>query len=78
MLKKTSLQELALTRLREERRLVTVFITNGYQMKGRITAFDQYVIAVENQGVQQLVYKHAVSTIQPDRPVDLDGLGEEG
>ncbi len=78
MTKRNDLQDSVLAKLREERRLVTVFITNGYQLKGRITAFDQYVIAVENQGVQQLVYKHAVSTIRPDRPVDLDGLGEEG
>lgn len=78
MSKRNDLQDSVLTRLREERRLVTVFITNGYQLKGRITAFDQEVIAVEIRGEQQLVYKHAVSTIQPDQPVDLDSLGEEG
>lgn len=78
MSKRSDLQDSVLTKLREERRAVTVITTNGFQMRGRITAFDQYLIAVEIRNVQQFVYKHAISTIQPDQPVDLSDLGGEG
>ena len=60
MEKKNNLQAILLTKLRKERQVVTVFITNGFQMRGRITAFDQ----------------HAVSTIVPDAPMDLPALDE--
>jgi len=78
MSKTTNLQDLVLGKLREERQVVTVYTTNGFQMKGRITGFDQYMVALEIKDTQNLLYKHAISTIQPDRPVDLDSLGEEG
>lgn len=73
MSEKNSLQDVVLAKLQEERQVLTVFTTNGFQMKGRITAFDQFVIVVEIRGEQQIVYKHAVSTIAPSRLVDLDG-----
>lgn len=78
MSKKTNLQDQLLDKLWEERQVVTAITINGFQMKGRITAFDQYMIVLEIRGVQQFVYKHAISTIQPDRPIGLDALGEEG
>jgi len=77
MSKKTNLQDQILDKLREERVAVTVFTLNGFQMKGRITAFDQYMIVLEIRNVQQFVYKHAISTIQPNQPIGLDGLGKE-
>ena len=74
---KSTLQDKLLDKLREERQVVTVFVTNGFQMKGRITGFDQYTIVLEIRGEQQIVYKHAVSTIAPSQPIDLDTLREE-
>ena len=77
MSKKNNLQDILLTKLRRERRVVTLFTTNGFQMKGRITAFDQFTLVLEIKDTQQIVYKHAVSTIVPDKPVDLDDWREE-
>lgn len=71
---KKDLQDQLLSKLREERQVVTVIITNGYQLKGRITGFDDLVIVVEIRNEQQIVYRHAISTITPDKPIDLDEL----
>ena len=78
MSKKIDLVDLLLARLQEERQVVTVIITNGFQMKGRITGFDDVVVVLEVRKEQQIVSRHAISTITPDRPIDLDGLREEG
>lgn len=77
MQKQINLQDRLLDRLREERQVVTLFTTNGFQMKGRITGFDGLVIVVEIRGEQQIVCRHAVSTTTPARPIDLGSLGEE-
>ena len=52
---------------------VTMFLMNGYQLRGVITAFDPYVVVVNSDGKQQIIYKHAISTIAPEHPVELDG-----
>ncbi len=70
-----NLQDQVLDKLQEEHQVVTVFTTNGYQMKGRITGFDRFMVTLENKDAQFFVFKSAISTIQPDRPVNLDGLG---
>ena len=75
---KHNLHNAILSRLQEERQVVTRITINGYQMKGRITGFDDLVVVVEVRKEQQIVYRHAISTITPDRAIDLDGLrGEE-
>ncbi|MCI9267307.1 RNA chaperone Hfq [Oscillospiraceae bacterium 44-5] len=75
---KHNLHNAILSRLQEERQVVTLITINGYQMKGRITGFDDLVVVVEVRKEQQIVYRHAISTISPDRAIDLDGLrGEE-
>ena len=51
---------------------VTVFLMNGYQLRGVITAFDPYVVVVVSDGKQQVIYKHAISTIAPEHPVELE------
>ena len=51
---------------------VTVFLMNGYQMRGVITAFDPYVVVVVSDGKQQIIYKHAISTIAPEHPLELE------
>lgn len=75
---KHNLHNAILDKLFRERQLVTLFTTNGFQMKGRITGYDELVVVVEVRKEQQIVYRHAISTIAPAEPVDLDGLGEEG
>lgn len=54
-----------LDKLRQERQVVTLFTINGFQMKGRITAFDENVVVMEIRKEQQIVYRHAISTIPP-------------
>ena len=44
---------------------------NGYQIRGQIAGFDAFVVVVHSEGKQQIIYKHAISTIIPERPVDL-------
>ena len=51
---------------------VTLFLMNGYQLRGVITAFDPYVVVVNSDGKQQIIYKHAISTIAPERNLELD------
>ena len=68
---KANLQELFLLRARQERLPVTLFLMNGFQMRGVITGFDAFVVVLDSDGKQQVVYKHAISTIAPVRPVDL-------
>ena len=71
MPKKVNLQDLFLLRAREDRLNVTVFLMNGFQMRGIITGYDPFVVVLDTDGKQQVIYKHAISTIVPIRPVEL-------
>ena len=66
-----NLQDLFLNDVRKEHQLVTVFLMNGFQMKGVITGFDSFVVCLVSEGRQQMIYKHAISTVVPARPVKL-------
>ena len=70
---KANLQDLFLLRARHSRANVTVFLMNGYQIRGQIAGFDAFVVVLDSDGRQQIIYKHAISTIAPVRPVDLEG-----
>ena len=71
MQKKVNLQDLFLLRAREDRLNVTVFLMNGFQMRGIITGYDPFVVVLDTDGKQQVIYKHAISPIVPIRPVEL-------
>ena len=71
MQKNNNLQEIFLTQLRRERRPVTMFLMNGFQMRGYVTGFDAFSVVLTSDGKQMFVYKHAISTITPERPVPL-------
>ena len=77
MQKTNNLQEIFLTQVRRDRRPVTMFLMNGFQMRGIIRGFDNFVVILESEGKQQMIYKHAISTIIPQHPVDLYGAREE-
>lgn len=68
---KANLQELFLLRARRDKVPVTMFLMNGFQMRGTITGYDAFVVVLEGEGRQQVVYKHAISTIVPARTVEL-------
>ena len=77
MQKKTTLQDLFLLRIRQDRLPVTLFLMNGFQMRGIVTGYDPFVVVLDSDGRQQVIYKHAISTIVPIRPVELREM-EEG
>ena len=71
---KANLQDIFLLKAKRDRTPVTMFLMNGFQMRGTITGFDAFVVVLDSEGRQQVIYKHAISTIAPQRAVDL---GEE-
>ena len=70
---KANLQDIFLTKARRDRVPVTMFLMNGFQLRGTITGFDAFVVVLDSDGRQQVIYKHAISTIAPVRSVDLTG-----
>lgn len=72
MQKANNLQEIFLTQVRRERRQVTVFLMNGFQMRGYVSGFDAFTLILMTDGKQQVIYKHAISTIVPERPVTME------
>ena len=66
-----SLQEQFLKSVRQDRTAVTVFLMNGFQLRGVITGFDSFVVILDSEGKQQVIYKHAISTIVPIRGISL-------
>lgn len=70
MSKAQNLQDTFLNSLRKEHTPVSIFLVNGIKLQGRIDSFDQYVVMLKNT-VNQMVYKHAISTIVPGKPVKM-------
>lgn len=68
---KATIQDGFLTVARRDKLPVTVFLMNGFQMRGVITGFDTFAVILDTDGKQQLIYKHAMSTVVPARPVKL-------
>ena len=77
MAQTVNIQDHYLNQLRKERIAVTVFLTNGFQLRGVVKAFDNFTVLLEREGKQQLIYKHAISTFAPSKNVPLDTKEEE-
>ena len=78
MKKNTNLQDTFLAKARQQSVPLTVFLVNGFQMRGIVRGFDPFVVVLESDGKQQMIYKHAISTIAPAQAIDLrDAEGEE-
>ena len=77
MKKIANLQDLFLLSARRARVSVTVFLVNGFQMRGSVPGFDRVVVVLERDGKQQMLYKHAISTIVPVSPMDLRAADEQ-
>ncbi len=71
MEKTKNLQDTFLCRARAERVPLTLFLMNGFQLRGTLKAFDSFTVVLDSEGKQQLIYKHAISTIAPLRPINL-------
>jgi host factor-I protein len=79
---RAALQDLFLAAAAREHEAMTLFLINGVMLQGTVAAYDQFSLLLERAGQFQLVYKHAISTLQPARPLALSGAapdqGEEG
>ena len=72
MQKTQNLQDSFLNQARKEKLVVTMFLMNGFQLRGIIRGFDGFTVLLDSEGKQQLIYKHAISTIVPPKPVNLE------
>ena len=64
-----NLQDAILKEVRRDKVPVTLFLMNGFQLRGTITGFDSFVVVLVSEGKQQMIYKHAISTLAPMRPL---------
>lgn len=72
MQKTQNLQDSFLNQLRKDKSTVTMFLMNGFQLHGVVKSFDGFTVVLDSDGKQQLIYKHAISTVVPPRPITLD------
>ena len=73
MQKTQNLQDNFLNQLRKDHSTVTMFLMNGFQLHGIVKGFDGFTVVLDSDGKQQLIYKHAISTVVPPRPLDFEG-----
>lgn len=66
-----NLQDVFLNQARKDKIPVTIYLTNGFQFKGSVRGFDNYVVILDCEGKQNLVYKHAISTIIPIKTIPI-------
>lgn len=71
MVKGINLQDAFLNQARKEKVSVTIYLTNGFQFKGTIKGFDGFTVILDCDGKQNLVYKHAISTIIPTKSISI-------
>lgn len=71
MNKPVNIQDHFLNQLRKDNVPVTVYLTNGFQIRGLVRAFDNFTIILDSEGRQQMIYKHAISTFTPQRNINL-------
>jgi len=69
--KNINLQDVFLNQVRKEHIPVTVYLTNGFQLRGMVKGFDNFTVVLDTEGKQQLVYKHAISTVSPMKAVNI-------
>lgn len=70
-MKQLNLQDVFLNQARREKITVTIYLTNGFQFKGVVRGFDSFTVILDCEGRQNLVYKHAISTIIPSKTISI-------
>ena len=68
-----NLQDAVLSEVRRDKIPVTLFLMNGFQLRGTVTGYDDHVVVLVSDGKQQMIYKHAISTLAPIRPLKAAG-----
>jgi len=71
MQKTQNLQDTFLNQMRRDRAVITVFLMNRFQFRGVVKGFDAFTVVLDTDGKQQLIYKHAISTLVPPKPAEL-------
>ena len=69
--KPLNLQDNFLNKVRKENAVVTVYLVNGFQIRGLVIGFDNFTVIIESEGKEQLIYKHAISTIAPVEKIKI-------
>ncbi|MCI8776939.1 MAG: RNA chaperone Hfq [Oscillospiraceae bacterium] len=77
MNKSINLQDVFLNQARKDRIPVTIYLTNGFQFKGMVRGFDNYIVILDCDGKQNLVYKHAISTVIPVKSIPILDTAEK-
>lgn len=72
MAQSVNIQDQYLNQLRKNHIFVTVFLTNGFQLRGNVKAFDNFTVLFETDGKEQLIFKHAISTFSPSKNVEIE------
>lgn len=72
-----NLQDVFLNQVRKDHIMITVFLVSGYQIRGQVKGFDNYTIIMDSDGKQQMIYKHAISTMIPAREINFMKRDEE-
>jgi len=72
-----NLQDVFLNKTRKDNISITIYLINGYQLKGFVKGFDNYTIIFDSDGKQQMIYKHAISTIVPSKTINYSNRGSE-
>ncbi len=71
MKQQINLQDVFLNSVRKDKIVITIFLVNGFQIRGTVLGFDSYTVVVDSEGKQEVVYKHAISTIIPAVPINF-------
>ncbi|WP_426349363.1 RNA chaperone Hfq [Alloiococcus sp. CFN-8] len=72
-----NLQDIFLNNARKNRIPLTIYLTNGFQLRGTVKGFDSFTVVLDSDGKQMLIYKHAVSTITPVKPILFSNFASE-
>ncbi|MDO4773403.1 MAG: RNA chaperone Hfq [Bacillota bacterium] len=78
MKKNEKLQDIFLNEVRKNHIQITIFLISGFQLKGYVNGFDPYTVMIDSEGKQQMIYKHAISTIVPSKPIKMAPEETEG
>jgi host factor-I protein len=64
-----NLQDIFLNSARKNKNQVVIYLTNGFQLKGFVSGFDSFTVVLDQEGKQVLIYKHAITTVTPSKPI---------
>ena len=66
-----NIQDSFLNQARKEKNVITIYLMNGVPIKGRVMGFDNFTVLLDKEGKQHIIYKHAISTILPEKKIDI-------